>query len=114
MTSELFRALNRLAKWRAHFAGWQLGTRPSHDPECQAIRDHREATILLRAESTALVGLLLSKGIITQEEWESALTKEADLLSMAFEDRWPGARATDEGMTYDVTRALAWMQGWKP
>jgi len=42
-------ALNVLAKWRAHFSGWQLGTRPKGDPEGDAVRDHREATILLRA-----------------------------------------------------------------
>jgi hypothetical protein len=26
-----FEALNRLTKWRAFFAGWQLGTRPKGD-----------------------------------------------------------------------------------
>ena len=52
-------ALNRLCKWRAIFAGWQLGTRAKGDPESDAVRDHREVTILLRAEASAMTGLLL-------------------------------------------------------
>jgi hypothetical protein len=51
-------ALNRVAKWRGLFAGWQLGTRPKGDPECDAVRDHREITILLRVEASALTRLL--------------------------------------------------------
>src|SRR5205809_59165 len=58
MSEELARkwyaALNRLTKWRSVFAGWQLGTRPLGDPECDAVRDHREVTILMRAELTTI------------------------------------------------------------
>ena len=46
----LNQALNRLCKWRAHFAGWQLGTRAKDDPEAQAVRDHRELSMLMRVE----------------------------------------------------------------
>lgn len=110
--SDHLQKLNRLAKWRGHFAGWQLGTRASSDPECQAVRDHREATILMRAEMTAVVGLLLQKGVITQDEFHAALGEEADLLAMSYESRWPGARAGDDGMHYELERAHAWMQHW--
>jgi hypothetical protein len=34
------KALQKLAKWRLIFAGWQLGTRLKGDPECDAVRDH--------------------------------------------------------------------------
>ncbi len=112
--SDHVKKLNRLAKWRSHFAGWQLGTRTSDDPECQAVRDHREATIMLRAEVTAVVGLLLQKGVITEQELHEALAQEADLLAMAYEARWPGAHAGDDGMHYDLPRALGWMQYWRP
>jgi hypothetical protein len=61
--------LNRLAKWRTVFAGWQLGTRAKGDPESDAVRDHREATILQRAELTALTSLLIKKQIITAAEF---------------------------------------------
>jgi hypothetical protein len=51
------KALNRLTKWRNVFVGWQLGTREKGDPEGDAVRDHREQSIILRAEVTALTGL---------------------------------------------------------
>lgn len=112
--SDHLQKLNRVAKWRAHFAGWQLGTRPSSDPECQAVRDHREATILHRVEITALAGLLLDKGVITEQELSAAIGKEADLLAMSYEARWPGAHAGDDGMHYDVQRTTSWMRNWRP
>lgn len=55
LEERLLAALNKLAKWRSVFAGWQLGTRLKEDPECQAVKDHREVTILLRAEVSALL-----------------------------------------------------------
>lgn len=112
--SDLHRSLNRLAKWRAHFAGWQLGTRSNDDPECQAVRDHREQTIIMRAEITAIVGLLVKKGLITVDEFNAQLADEADHLERAFQRRWPGAKASDDGMVYNPHEAFAWMQGWKP
>jgi len=106
-------ALNVLAKWRAHFAGWQLGTRPKGDPEGDAVRDHREATILLRAEVSALSVLLMEKGVFTQDEWLAQMEREADELCRRYEQRWPGATAHIHGMTYDK-RVLPWMKGWRP
>jgi hypothetical protein len=46
LEEKLFLALNRIAKWRTILAGWQLGTKPKGDPTCDAVRDHREATIM--------------------------------------------------------------------
>jgi hypothetical protein len=110
-----FEALNTLAKWRAHFAGWQLGTRAKGDPESDAVRDHREVTILLRAEGSALLGLLLRKGLITDAEWDAALEREARDLARDYEQRWPGVKATPDGLSYDPVRirAAGWMKGWK-
>jgi hypothetical protein len=111
-----FEALNTLAKWRAHFAGWQLGTRAKGDPESDAVRDHREVTILLRAEMSAMTGLLLRKGVITETEWLAALEREAVQLSGDYAQRWPGVKATPEGLSYDLAkiRHAGWMNGWKP
>lgn len=106
-------ALNRLAKWRAVFAGWQLGTRSSGDPECQAVRDHREATIMLRAEVSALVLLLVDAGVFTGDQWTEALETEANRLSEDYARRFPGMTATDDGIQYDA-RALETMRGWRP
>lgn len=108
------RALNILGKWRTLFAGWQLGTRPKGDPECDAVRDHRELTILLRAEVTAFTGLLREKGVFTDEEWLAALEREAEYLNRSYEARFPGVRAHENGLTIDPARVLSWMKGWKP
>lgn len=107
------RALNILTKWRVLFTGWQLGTRMKGDPEGDAVRDHREVTILLRAEGSALVGLLLAKGVITEAEWSDALRREAEQLNKDFERRFPGVVASEDGLTMDK-RVLPWMKGWKP
>lgn len=107
------RALNILTKWRVLFTGWQLGTRPKGDPEGDAVRDHREATILLRAEVTAFTGLLRAKGVFTDEEWLAALEREAKLLAEDYERRFPGVTASENGLKIDK-RALPWMKGWRP
>lgn len=105
--------LNRLAKWRMVFAGWQLGTRLKSDPECQAVRDHREATLLLRVEVSAIARLLVEKGVFTGAEFHEALGVEAVELSAILERKFPGMKATDDGMDYDA-RAAGTMEGWLP
>jgi hypothetical protein len=107
------RALNILTKWRTIFAGWQLGTRPKGDPECDAVRDHRELSMILRAEVTAFTGLLREKGVFTDEEWLAALEREAKLLNADYERRFPGVSAYEGGLHIDK-RVLPWMKGWKP
>ena len=105
------RALNRLTKWRGVFAGWQLGTRPDTDAECQAVRDHRELSILLRAEVTALTRLLIDKGVFSMEEYQNTLIDEANRLSKAYEQKFPGFKATDIGMDVNIALAKDTMQG---
>lgn len=109
-------ALNRLAKWRAHFAGWQLGTRASTDPESQAVRDHRELTMMMRVELSALAGLLIAKQVFTAKEWTEAIGREAEALNATYERRWPGVTSRRDGLTYDVEKVqdAGWMAGWKP
>jgi hypothetical protein len=108
------RTLNRLTKWRAHFMGWQLGTRAKGDPEGDAVRDHREVTILLRAELSAMTGLLIEKGVFTAREFTEAVTDEAEKLSQGYSRRWPGCEAGDDGMHYLLPEAAESMRGWLP
>lgn len=105
--------LNRLTKWRSVFAGWQLGTRLDTDPECQAVRDHRDLTMLLRVEVSALVNLLMEEGAFTASEYAEQLRLEAEILMRAYEQKFPGARATDEGMTFDVPQWFETTKGWR-
>lgn len=111
----LSRWLNRLAKWRMVFAGWQLGTRTDVDPEARAVRDHREVTLMLRAEMNALVALLIGKDLMSMEDWMAQLTREAQLLDEAMSRRFPGMRSSEDGMIF-TQEAAEWMagQGWKP
>lgn len=108
------RALNRLCKWRTVFAGWQLGTRAKGDPECDAVRDSREALLLLRAEVSALAILCLRKGVFSEDQWDGQLAIEADHLSEGLSKRFPGFKATDVGLEMDSKLAVETMKGWKP
>lgn len=108
------RVLNRLAKWRSVFAGWQLGTRLESDAECQAVRDHRELTMLLRVEVNALTACLIEAGIITPRSYTEQVILEADALSASYEGKFPGMSATDRGISYDLPRAAETMKGWPP
>jgi hypothetical protein len=93
-------SLNRLAKWRAVFAGWQLGTRPRGDGESEAVRDHREVTMLLRAEVNALTRILLDQKVVDQDTLTRVVGEEAEYLSRAYEDKFPGATAVDDGVSF--------------
>jgi hypothetical protein len=108
-----YAALDKLAKWRQVFAGWQLGTRLKGDSECDAVRDHREATIALRAELNTLLGLMVSKGVFTEQEWYEALTVEAALLDKDFEGKFPGAKSTPYGMEFDIQTFAKTTKGWR-
>lgn len=110
--NDLHRAINVLAKWRVLFAGWQLGTRLKGDPECEAVKNHRELSIILRAEVTALTGLLIEKGVFSQVEFTEALTREAVALNRDYEQRFPGVRADESGLIFGP-EAVKTMEGWK-
>ncbi len=86
---------------------------PEDDPTRQAVLEHRGLTILLREQSSALLGLLLDKGIVTVEEFQRAAIVEADRLEEDYQQRFPGIRATDNGLEFDA-RAAETMKHWKP
>lgn len=106
-------ALNKLTKWRTIFAGWQLGTRTKEDPECQAVRDHREVTILLRAEVNALTAALVESGALNIERFSEQLEVEAARLDADYESKFPGVRTTQEGCVI-TPEASEWMSKWRP
>lgn len=105
--------LQRLAKWRTVFAGWQLGTRDKTDPECQAVRDHRELSLILRAEVNTLAQLMIEKGVFTSGEYDAQLQKEAKILCEHYEKQFPGFKATDIGLQID-SRAEQTTKQWRP
>jgi hypothetical protein len=109
----LNRALQKLAKWRGLFAGWQLGTRPDTDPECQAVRDHREMSLFTRVEINAMLDLLVKKGLVTDQEWIDALQAEVEQYDRDMERRFPGASTSDQGLVI-TKEAAPWLSQWKP
>ena len=111
---ELTRVMNKLTKWRGVFMGWQLGTRMKGDPEADAVRDHREVTITLRAETSALTGILIKKGIITLDEFYDSLIEEAHLLDKDYESKFPGIKTTENSIEYNIEVASKTMKNWKP
>lgn len=107
-------AMQKLCKWRVVFAGWQLGTRAKGDPESDAVKDHREVTMLLRAEVSALVLLCVEKELFTEEEFTRKLAEEAEHLCAAYEERFPGFKADLDGMHVETELAVKTTQGWRP
>ena len=105
--------IERLGKWRTVFAGWQLGTRAKGDPECDAVRDHREVTMMLRAEVNALTGILAEKGIFTAEDFTNRMHDECRYLCNEYERRFPGCKATDYGLELKPEIWKDTTAGWK-
>lgn len=103
-------ALEKLAKWRKFFASWQLGTVPASDGRYRAVASHRELSILLRAELSALEGLLLRKGVFAEEEWQAALEAEAKRLDRDYEETYPGWRSTVNGLSMTLPEAAGTMR----
>lgn len=110
LAAEAARVLNKLCKWRKFFASWQLGSRSDTDGECRAVIHHRELSILLRAELTALTTLLIAKGVFTSEELTRAVIAEAKRLDHDYEESYPGWRSTDAGMSMKLPEALETMR----
>lgn len=102
--------LNKLCKWRKFFASWQLGTTTDSDGEYRAVAHHRELSILLRAELTAVTGLLIRKGVFTQQEFQAELEAEAKRLDHDYEESFPGFRTVADGLSMKLPEAAETMR----
>jgi hypothetical protein len=113
-------AMNRLTKWRVILTGWQLGTRTKGDAESDAVRDHREATLILRAEVTAIVRALTEPDfngkpkVLSQAAYFDLAAEEAALLDLSMETRFPGAKSTPTGIDLDLAKAQGWLKNFRP
>ncbi len=103
-------ALEKLAKWRKFFASWQLGTVPAGDGRYRAVADHREQSILMRAELSAVSGLLIRKGVFTQQEYAEALERSAKQLDHDYEESYPGWRSLPDGLHMKLPEAVETMK----
>ena len=99
-------SINNLAKWRRVFMNWQLGSRQKGDHEADAVVDHRELSMIMRAELNGLVALLIQKGVFSALEFTAQLHVEAEELSASFSNRFPGYTAADDGLVVDLSKGL--------
>ena len=106
--------LEKLAKWRTVFASWQLGTRSDTDPECTAVKDHREVTILLRAEVNALTALLIKDGVFTADEFAAQVQDEAVHLDLMYEKKFPGISTGLDGVVFTMPEAAETLRSFPP
>lgn len=102
--------LNKLAKWRKFFASWQLGTTLENDGEYRAVADQRELLILLRAEVSALISVLVRKGVITEPELQAAVERAARDLDKSYEQAFPGFSTSLDGLHMKMPQALETMK----
>lgn len=78
------------------------------------MRDHRELTIMLRAEVTAIVSVLTTAGITTPEKFTRQVEIEARALDELFEQRFPGISTCEIGVNLKLPEAAETMRGWRP
>lgn len=107
-------AMEKFTKWRAVFAGWQLGTRDANDPECKAVKNHRELSMCLRVEVNALTKLMLDKGVFTGEEFQQQLLDEVQHMDKQYELQFPGISTDLTGIRYKMPEVAETMKNWRP
>lgn len=114
------RAVERLTKWRRVFAAWQLGKHAltgdnqQVSAQVQAVRHHRELSMILRAEANAVAALMIEKGVFTAEELTAQIEVEATHLDVQYEGLFPGFVAGDDGLTLELPDAAKTMSRWAP
>lgn len=106
-------AMEKFTKWRRVFAAWQTGNMTDNGPESKAIRDHRELSMLLRAEVNALTALLQLKGTFTDAEFAQQIIEETERLSKTFEEHFPGFKSSDYGMEITMPEAGETIKKWE-
>jgi hypothetical protein len=110
VAQHMWDVLNRMTKWRGWFTAWQLGTTVKGEAESEAIRDINEQRLIMRAEISALAGLLVQKGVFTQLEWVQQLTIEAEALDKMLSERFPGITSSVDGLIYKLPEAAQTMK----
>lgn len=103
-------ALNRVTKWRRIFTGKMIGSNTDDDPHTVGMNDLQEARIIMRVELTALTGLMIRKGLITQEELAQAIEAEANMLNEDYSRKFPGFKAGNDGMHLEMPLAMETMK----
>ena len=80
------------------------------------LREILDTRLVLRAKVNAITGLCLDRGVFTAADFDAQLAEEADDLARALSARYPGWRATDDGLIMDMPAAAETMtrEGFPP
>lgn len=95
------KVMNRVVQWKEIYSLWQLGTRDDVDGANRALQDLHENSMRKGVKLDALVEVLLQRGLIHPEELIEKQTELAIRLDQSLEAKFPGAKATDDGMEID-------------
>jgi hypothetical protein len=98
-------AVETLCKWRGVLAAWHLGEIGRHAPGVPAMRDLQESRLVTRVELSALMRVLIAKGIVTESEVQTQMGVEAWLLDQLYQTKFPGYRAVPEGVEMNLAVA---------
>ena len=93
--------MNRVVQWKEILANWELGTKDDTDGTYRAVQDARDGDIRRGVKLEALTELLLSRGVIRPEELIEKQIELAVRFDKSMEDKFPGAKATDDGIEVD-------------
>lgn len=96
--------ITKVVQWKTVFANWQLGTRDETDGAFKAIQDAKDDNIRTNVKLDGLIGLLMERGLINEADLLQEQIEVANRLELTLEAKFPGAVATDDGMTYDEAR----------
>lgn len=90
-----------LSNWKSLFASWATGLRPNQNTSYLAAQEQAETILILRAELTACLNLLLHLGVVTKDQFDEKFCEAVILLNQALENKFPGFKSTNEGLVLD-------------
>lgn len=92
----------RLRQYARYSLGRILGTVPITSGRYKYHIDHQERSLFMRADLNALTGLLVKKGVFTEQEWNEAWTKEAEQYCEDLARQWPEIQVAHNGRSFQL------------
>ena len=101
------RLAQRLRQFGRLDCGRILGTRAHTDGDYLALLSLLERSFFLRAEATAIVQVLIKKGLLNERDFQNAVAHEMNLLLVELHKEWPEIEVTDDGIKIKDVQAFA-------
>ena len=104
-SSILYRLLSKLRQYARFSVGRITGTTTAESGAYKQLLTAEEARLFHRVDINALTGLLIKKGVFTEEEWTDALIEEAKLKDKELAEEWPDITVASDGRSYTINLA---------